>query len=118
TDGSQGGDMVGREPRACGHYRIAEMSFGAGGDDVATGAHAAALAEADAILRNFDVLEHDDSVCAFRDGRAGHDLERVAGLERCGGSSFSGAEGSDDGDPVAGSDGSSLHSVAVASGAM
>jgi hypothetical protein len=64
------------------------------------------------------MLEHHDGVCAIRDGCAGHDLECRAGLERCGGCGFTGAQGSDDRKPIARSDCGRLHSVAVASGAV
>jgi hypothetical protein len=63
------------------------------------------------------VLEHDDCVCALRDGSSCHDLKRSAGLE-VGGSGLARAEGSDDGKPVAGGDRRGLDGIAIASRAM
>jgi hypothetical protein len=85
---------------------------------VAAGTDLAAFAETDAVVRDFDVLEHNDGVGAFGDGCAGHDLECDAGSERHGRRQLTGAEDSCNWKPIACGERSGLDGVAIAGGAV
>lgn len=110
------GDLRGAELDTGRKEFVAAAGLRASGDDVIAGIDGSRCIQRDRAAGFFDVLEHDDAVGAFGDGRAGHDLP-CGGRGQRGGRGFAGVGGSGNGeDDVCGGFGGAA-CVAVASGA-
>ncbi len=75
------GDLGWCEANAGGHEGVADAALCAAGDEVVAGGDGATDKLADKAVAVLNVLQHEDAVCAFGQGCAGHDFEDFPGCE-------------------------------------
>ena len=95
------GDLGRGKANAGGYQGVADATFCAAGDEVVSGCDGARWNLAHEAFALFDVLQHDDAVCAIGEGCAGHDFEDFAGSEGAFGELASAEEAGEE-EPAAG----------------